>query len=197
MQRCALDILNNQDITIAAILGQYGSGKSYLTMRMALYGVQEKGYQSQILMVRSPEGEGKDPGALPGDLDDKVGRFLYPFSQQLDGGFFELESLRQRGVIDYNIPYYMKGTSYSSTILICDEAEDLDQKQLRLIGTRIGENSRIFLSGDYRQSIVDMSTKNALVEMCERFKGNKMFGCIYLGEDVRSTTSKMFANLFE
>lgn len=52
LQRCALDILNNPDITIAAILGGYGSGKTFLSMQMALYNVREKGYASKILGVR-------------------------------------------------------------------------------------------------------------------------------------------------
>ena len=52
LQRCALDILNNPDITIAAILGGYGSGKTYLSMQMALYNVKEKGRNSKIFGVR-------------------------------------------------------------------------------------------------------------------------------------------------
>lgn len=197
LQRCALDILNNQDITIAAILGGFGSGKTHLSMQMALYNVNEKGYQSKILGVRSPQGEGKEVGFLPGDLNSKVEGFFEPLTQQLNGGEFELESLKQRGVLETNIPFYMKGTTYNDTILVVDEAEDLDEKQIRLIGTRVGSNSKIYFAGDYKQSVINTTTNNALVKMCNEFKGNKQFATIYLGEDVRSSTSKMFANLFE
>ena len=197
LQRCALDILNNQDITIAAILGGFGSGKTHLSMQMALYNVNEKGYQSKILGVRSPQGEGKEVGFLPGDLNSKVEGFFEPLTQQLNGGEFELESLKQRGVLETNIPFYMKGTTYNDTILVVDEAEDLDEKQIRLIGTRVGSNSKIYFAGDYKQSVINTTTNNALVKMCNEFKGNKQFATIYLGEDVRSETSKMFADLFE
>ena len=197
LQRCALDILNNQDITIAAILGGYGSGKSYLSMQMALYNVQEKGYQSKILGIRSPQGEGVEVGYLPGDLEAKTDNFFLPLVQQLNGGEFELESLKQRGVLESNIPYYLKGTTYNDTIMLVDEAEDLDEKQIRLVGTRVGSNSKIYFAGDYKQSVINTTTNNALVKMCNEFKGNKNFATIYLGEDVRSSTSKMFANLFE
>ena len=197
LQRCALDILNNQDITIAAILGGYGSGKSYLSMQMALYNVQEKGYQSKILGIRSPQGEGVEVGYLPGDLEAKTDNFFLPLVQQLNGGEFELESLKQRGVLESNIPYYLKGTTYNDTIMLVDEAEDLDEKQIRLVGTRVGSNSKIYFAGDYKQSVINTTTNNALVKMCNEFKGNKQFATIYLGEDVRSSTSKMFANLFE
>ena len=197
LQRCALDILNNQDITIAAILGGYGSGKTFISLQMALYNVNEKGYQSKILGVRSPQGEGKEVGFLPGDLNSKVEGFFEPLTQQLNGGEFELESLKQRGVLETNIPFYMKGTTYNDTILVVDEAEDLDEKQIRLVGTRVGSNSKIYFAGDYKQSVINTTTNNALIKMCNEFKGNKQFATIYLGEDVRSSTSKMFSNLFE
>ena len=196
LQRCALDILMNPDITIAAILGGYGSGKTFVSMQMALYNVVEKGNQSKILGVREVLGEGKEVGYLKGDFDSKTELFFLPLVQQLNGGEFELESLKQRGVIDTNIPFYMKGTTYNNTIIVVDEAEDLTEKQIRLIGTRLGENSKIYLAGDYKQSVINTGTNNALVKMCNQFKGNKNFGCIYLGEDVRSETSKLFAEIF-
>lgn len=197
LQRCALDILMNPDIKIAAILGGYGSGKTFVSMQMALYNVIEKGNQSKILGVREVLGEGKEVGYLKGDFDSKTELFFLPLVQQLNGGEFELESLKQRGVIDTNIPFYMKGTTYNNTIIVVDEAEDLTEKQIRLIGTRLGENSKIYLAGDYNQSVINTGTNNALVKMCNQFKGNKMFGCIYLGEDVRSETSKLFAEIFD
>lgn len=197
LQRCALDILMNPDITIAAILGGYGSGKTFISMQMALYNVVEKGNQSKILGVREVLGEGKEVGYLKGDFDSKTELFFLPLVQQLSGGEFELESLKQRGVIDTNIPFYMKGTTYNNTIIVVDEAEDLNEKQIRLIGTRLGENSKIYLAGDYNQSVINTGTNNALVKMCNQFKGNKNFGCIYLGEDVRSETSKLFAEIFD
>ena len=90
----------------------------------------------------------------------------------------------------------MKGTTYPHCILIVDESEDLSEKQLRLIGTRVGENGRIFFNGDFRQSLLDDSFTNPLLKMCNKLKGNKLFACITLEEDVRSETSKLFADLF-
>jgi PhoH-like ATPase len=197
LQRCALDILMNPEITVAAVLGGYGSGKTFLAMQMALYNVQEKGNQSKILGVRETLGEGQSIGYLPGTKDEKVGNFFAPLVQSLNGGEFELEKLKMSGVLEVNVPYYMKGTTYNNTVIICDEAEDLSESQIRLIGTRLGENSKIYFAGDYKQSIVNKSQNNPLVKMCNEFKGKHNFACIYLGEDVRSETSKMFAELFE
>lgn len=197
LQRCALDILNNPDISIATILGGYGSGKTFLSMQMALYNVQEKGRVAKILGVREVSGEGKEIGYLPGDMEDKVGKFFEPLTQSLNGGEFELQSLKMSGVLDTNVPFFMKGTTYNDTIIICDEAEDLSESQIRLIGTRLGQNSKIYFAGDYKQSLLTKTVNNPLIKMCNEFKGNEKFGCIYLGEDVRSETSKMFADLFE
>lgn len=196
LQRCALDILNNQYITVAAILGGYGSGKTMLSTKMALMSVLDKGWQSRIIALREAISEGEQIGYLPGEKDIKILDFMLPFADQLDGGEFELESLKQRGVLEANTPYFIKGRTYNDSILIVDEAEDLNEKQIRLIGTRVGMNSRVFYTGDYKQSVVNSSKQNALVKMCNELRGDPKFACIYLDEDVRSETSKMFANLF-
>lgn len=195
-QRCALDILNNPNITVAAILGTFGSGKSYIAMQMALYAVQEKGWQSSILGIREPVGEGRELGYLSGDFEDKNKVWTMPLVQQLDGKEWETERLKQQGVLDFNIPMYMKGTSYANTVMVVDEAEDLTERQIRLIGTRVANGSRIIFDGDYRQSSTNTSG-SPLLKMCDAFKGNPLFACITLEDDVRSATSKLFANLFQ
>lgn len=196
-QRCALDALNNDKITSVALLGTYGSGKTMLATTMALDHIKKKGTQSKILCVREAWGEGREIGFLPGDISDKIGLFQLPFIQQLNGGEFEYKSLVQQGVIESTVLYYMKGTTYDETIMLCDEAEDLTEKQIKLVGTRVGSNSKIYFSGDYKQSLLDSSENNPLLRMCEKLKGNPLFACVYLTEDVRSETSKMFADLFD
>ena len=197
LQRCALDMLGNNDIKICAILGTYGSGKTILSLRMALYNVTEKMLQDKILGVRNAVSEGGEIGYLKGDFESKTDWLFLPLAQNLPGGTYELDSLKQRGVLESNIIYFMKGTTYNDTIIVVDEAEDLNERALRLVGTRVGQNGRIFLAGDYQQSVVNSSSENPLVKMCKEFKGNPLFACIYLEDDVRSETSKLFANLFK
>ena len=197
LQRCALDMLNNPNITICAVLGGYGSGKSFLSIQMALYAVKEKGWQSKILGVREPVGEGAEIGFLPGDMSQKTDEFFMPLVQQLNGGEFELEQLKRNGILESTIPFYLKGQTFPSTVILVDEAEDLSEKQIRLVGTRVGEDSKIIFDGDYKQAIGNNSKTNPLVRMCNELKGNEKFACIYLDEDVRSSTSKLFATLFE
>lgn len=195
LQRCALDLLNSPEITSVALLGTYGSGKTYLAMRMGVYAVNEKGWQSKIVGVREIRGEGQEPGYLPGDLDDKVGNFFMPLEQSLEMGKYEFEDMKANGKLETAIPYFIKGCTYDSSYVIVDEAEDFTFKQIVLIGTRLGDESKIVFSGDYRQSLISKSENNALVEMCEKLKGSHKFGCIFLDTDVRSETSKMYADL--
>ena len=203
LQRCALDILNNPDITIAAILGGYGSGKTYLSMQMALYNVKEKGRNSKILGVREVSGEGKEIGFLPGDMEDKVGRFFEPLSQSLNGGEFELQSLKVSGVLDTNVPFFMKGTTYNDTVILCDEAEDLSESQIKLTAALPVHRQQLgghLPAVDIVNDILQVGVARCLqlrLMVGNEFKGNEKFGCIYLGEDVRSETSKLFADLFE
>ena len=197
LQRCALDMLNNPNITICAVLGGYGSGKSFLAMQMALYAVREKGWQSKIVGVREPISDGKDVGYLPGDMESKTDGFFLPLVQQLNGGEFELEQLKRNGTLESTIPFYLKGQTFPSTVILVDEAEDLSEKQIRLVGTRVGEDSKIIFDGDYKQAVGNNSKTNPLVRMCNELKGNDKFACIYLDEDVRSSTSKLFTQIFE
>ena len=194
-QRLALDLLNNKDIPIKILLGTYGSGKTYLALRMGLYHLKEKGNVSKLLCVREPAGEGKEVGFLRGTFEDKTKMFFKPIEQSLEKGEFELQQLVQRGELETTIPFYLKGTTYDSTMLIVDESSDLRMKQLKLIGTRLGKNSMVAFVGDYKQSIYDTSTSNALIELCNKLKGNPKFGCVTLKEDVRSEASKIFAEL--
>ena len=189
-------MLNNQNITICAILGSPGSGKSYLSINYGLYAIKEKGYQNGIITIREPVSSGRESGYLPGSLEEKIGLYFKPIEEQLDYKEFELNSLRQREQFENITPHYIKGRTLSNQFVICEEAEDLTEKQIRLIGTRIAEGSRIVLSGDYKQSELINTQNNALVKMCNYFKGRNNFSCIYLEDDVRSETSKMFAHMY-
>lgn len=169
---------------------------TYLTSKMALYSVLDRGWQSKVFGIREPVGEGSPCGYLPGELDNKIADFLKPITQYVEKEYFDVENLKQRGVFDGNIPYYLKGVDLDHCVVLCEEAEDFSEKQIRLIGTRLSEGSRIFLSGDYAQSVFNSSLSNPLVKMCDELKGNPLFGCIALQDDVRSETSRLFANLF-
>lgn len=195
LQRCALDALMN--FGIVAVLGNFGSGKTYLCTKMGLYHVLEKGNCSKMVCVRETRGEGEQQGYLPGSLEEKISPFNFPIAQQLDGGEWEMEKLKSSGQLEFQVPYFMKGTTYNETVMVVDEAEDLKDAQIKLVGTRIARDSRIFFSGDFRQSVINKTQDNALIRMCNELKGDPDFACVCLEEDVRSSISKKFAYMFE
>jgi len=192
-----LDLLNNKSIPIVAINGTVGSGKTYLCVRMGLHQTVDKGDFNKVLAIREAIGEGREVGFLKGTFEEKTEMFFKPIVHSLEGGERELESLIVRGVLESNIPYYIKGTTYDQTVIVVDESEDLSRKQIKLVGTRLGEESKIYFAGDYKQSSIDSSERNALVAMCNELKGTKEFGCVYLEQDVRSTASSIFSELFD
>jgi PhoH-like ATPase len=191
-QACALDLLYNPDIPIKIIAGTYGSGKTYLTVKMALYHVLEKGTHSKIMVIRNPIGSGEAIGWLKGTKEDKTQDFFKPIIQHLDGGEQEAFYLEQRGQLIKEIPYYIKGLSIEDTFVIVDEAEDLDVKLLKLIGTRLGENSCIVFSGDFKQAESKYIHNNGLLRAIDKLKGHPLVGIVVLQEDVRSEASKVF-----
>lgn len=195
LQMFALDLLNNRDIPIKIIVGNYGSGKTMLSIRVGLNQVNDKGYYSKIMLVRNPIGSGEEIGFLPGSKQEKIQDFFKPIEQNLEGGEFQLQSMLQQGKLEMEIPFYMKGMTLDNTYTIIDEAEDLDLKTLKLIGTRIGKESCIVFSGDYKQAESKYIRNNGLLTMIDKLKDNPLVGIVVLNEDVRSSASKVFAYL--
>lgn len=194
-QECALDMLYNKEIPIKIIAGTYGSGKTYLTVKMALYHVLEKGNHAKIMVIRNPLGSGEAIGFLKGTKEDKTGDFFRPFIQHLEGGEQEATLLETRGQLIKEIPYYIKGLSIEDTFVVVDEAEDLDKKLTKLVGTRLGVNSEIVFAGDFKQAEDKYLSNNGLLHAIDKLKGNPLVGIVILQEDVRSDASKVFAEM--
>lgn len=195
LQACAIDLLNNKDIPIKIIAGTYGSGKTLLTARMGLYHVLQKGNYSKIFLIRNPIGSGEEIGFIKGDKDQKIEPFLKPIEQNLEGGEIQLQQMIQYRQLEYTIPWYIKGMSIAHSFIMVDEAEDMDKRLIKLIGTRIAEGSCICFSGDWRQSESKFMRDNGLIHLLNNTKDEPLVGAIVLDSDVRSDASKVFAEL--
>jgi predicted ribonuclease YlaK len=197
LQLAALDIMFNPNIPIKVICGQYGSGKTFLAVKASKLMLDE-GKAEKMLLVRNPvPADGIDIGALPGDKNDKVGSYFKPMLQYLDTDFdmFDPENEKKGQAVECEIVSFMKGISVDHTIMIVDEAEDLNLKLLKMVGTRIGDGSSVVFTGDYKQSEARYRADNGLSLFIEKCKGNPLVGIIVLEEDVRSEASKVFADL--
>lgn len=197
LQECALDLLNNDKIPIKIICGTYGSGKTMLAVKTAIKKVLEDGKYDKIMMVRSPVGAGgksQEIGFLPGSKQEKISDFFTPFIQHIEGGEQAVFTLEQRGILQKEIPFYMKGLSLENTIVICDEAEDMNSALIKLVGTRLSEGSSVIFCGDWKQAEEKYVYDNGLVNAIENLKGDELVGIVVLEDDVRSLASKVFAD---
>lgn len=197
-QKLAIDLIMNKDVPIKVIYGVAGSGKTMLSVKLGLDML--KGYSAKynkIMLVRNPLGSGERIGFLKGDKQDKIIEFYKPFQQHFDGDYQEFQRLLNEDRLEIEVPYYMKGLDIQNTLVIFDEAEDSDEKVMRLIGTRIASGSSLIILGDSKQAENQFSEKhNGLTKLVERGKGSPLFGCVCLSDDLRSSASKLFAEIF-
>jgi predicted ribonuclease YlaK len=206
-QECAMDLLYNDAIPIKVIAGNYGSGKSLLSMKI----MEEKiytGLYDKMLLLRNPIAvDAIDIGALPGDFHSKLGHFFSPMVQYLTNDtMFDYkeafdpkneEAAKRRGYqLDMDIVQNLKGISVDRTIVVLDEAEDLSLKLIKVAGTRIGRGSMLVMMGDIKNQTEDKyKYDNGLSAFIEQSKDEPLVGVIYLPMDVRSEMSKIFADL--
>lgn len=205
-QKAAMDLMYNDDIPIKVICGQMGSGKSLISVTMA----EEKMYQGKyntLMLVRNPVAvDNLDIGALPGSKFQKTSMYFNSMLQYLtnetmingvDAFDPENEELnKRRGYnLEMDCVQFLKGISVKDTMVLCDECEDLSVKLIKTLGTRIGKNSCLVLMGDKKQAEKQYRSNNGVATFIEYAKGNPLVGIIYLPEDVRSSASKLFAEM--
>ena len=193
VQRCALDLLLSTEIPVKILAGLPGSGKTRLATELALYHVFDRGNYGSIMFLRNPLGSGEEIGFLTGDKQSKIGDFFRCVQQYIDPSVYRGKDIKN--YIEQDVPFYIKGISYGSKYVLVDEAEDMDLKTLRLIGTRIESDSCVVFCGDWKQAENKFSKNNGLYQLVDKIKGSPLVGIIVLDKDVRSEASKIFANL--
>lgn len=194
-QECAIDLLANTEIPIKVVSGEMGSGKTFLSVKMALYHILEKGNHSKILGLRQPIGSGESIGFLPGTKEEKVGDFFRAFCDQLPRGEQEAEELKSRGQLEFDVPFFIKGRTYTDTFMLVDESEDVNVEEFKLIGSRLGKHSAIAFVGDVNQAEGKYKNNNGLKLGIDYLKGKPLAGIVVLSEDIRSEASKVFADM--
>ncbi len=197
-QRFALDLLNNKDIPIKIIAGGFGSGKTLLSVKTGLHLVEDKGLYKTLMFIRNPiVTDGAEIGFLPGDKSEKIYDFCRPFLQYVEDpkNQFYADNLIKEEKIKMDVVSFLKGVSIEDSFVIMDEAEDLNTKLVKLVGSRIGSKSCIVFTGDWQQSENKYKHDNGLLKLIKEGKGNELVGIVVLEEDLRSPASRVFAEL--
>lgn len=146
-------LLTSNQITICS--GPAGVGKSYIAMKAAVDLLMEpdNGYEKIIIVRPAVEAEEK-LGALPGNLEEKLDPYIFPSYYLLNKiiGKESREKLKEAEVIEVFALAYMRGMNIDNSILIFEEAQNSTPNQMKLLLTRIGSNSKFFISGDLEQT---------------------------------------------
>jgi phosphate starvation-inducible protein PhoH and related proteins len=152
-QRIYYDILKNNQITICS--GPAGVGKSYIAMKAAVDLLSDPNSPYEKLMIVRPAVEAEEKlGSLPGSLEEKLDPYISPSYYLLNKliGKETRERLIQSDFIEVQALAYIRGWNIDNTILIFEEGQNSTPNQMKLLLTRIGFNSKFFISGDLEQT---------------------------------------------
>lgn len=191
-QACALDALNNPDLTAVFILGLAGSGKTMMSVKMAQEKMMNKGDYGRIALMR--KADVSSVGFLPGDMDEKMGVFYETFLQHLDNPLQDPIKMEENGQLTKHEISFVKGLSMDSTLILVDECSDLSLKEIRNCGTRVGKDSKIVFTGDFAQTNDAFVKSSGIIEAVNKLKGDPQCAIVVLTQDERSETCKLFAN---
>jgi len=158
-QQFALDALLDPEVGLVTLMGKAGTGKTLLAIAAGLYQVEELGVYGRLLMSRPIFPMGNDLGYLPGEIEEKLNPWMQPIFDNLE---FLLERQKGRkinsvaklltdGIIGIEPLTYIRGRSIPGQFLVVDEAQNLTPLEVKTIITRVGEGTKIVLTGDLQQ----------------------------------------------
>lgn len=169
-QKAYVEAIERHALTLA--VGPAGTGKTFLATVQAVRHLQERRVE-RIVLTRPAVEAGERLGFLPGDLQQKVDPYLRPLYDALHLllGQERTTGLIEKGVIEIAPLAYMRGRTLADAFVIVDEAQNTSCAQMRMVLTRLGENSRMVVTGDITQIDLPPSQISGLVEAAEVLNG--------------------------
>lgn len=206
-QLFTMDALLNDAIQLVTLVGKAGTGKTLLAVAASLNKTIDENLFSRILVSRPTLPMGKDIGFLPGTVEEKLTPWMYPIIDNVDlllrseakarrhiRGFKEL---MDTGILIIEPLTYIRGRSIHNQYLIVDEAQNLTPHEIKTIITRVGDGTKIVLTGDPYQidnPYID-SSSNGLTYVVEKFKAQEIAAHVTLTKGERSLLSELAANI--
>ncbi|AAQ00402.1 MULTISPECIES: PhoH family protein [Prochlorococcus] len=168
-QKAYVDAMEKNDLTFS--LGPAGTGKTFLATVLAVRMLTERKIE-KIILTRPAVEAGERLGFLPGDLQQKVDPYLRPLYDALHAllGLEKTSILFDKGVIEVAPLAYMRGRTLEDAFIILDEAQNTTSAQMRMVLTRLGERSRMVVTGDITQIDLPKGQISGLVEAIEVLK---------------------------
>jgi phosphate starvation-inducible PhoH-like protein len=169
-QRSYVEAMERHDLTLA--LGPAGTGKTFLATVQAVRMLNERRVE-RLILTRPAVEAGERLGFLPGDLQQKVDPYLRPLYDALHSllGAERTSALLEKGVIEVAPLAYMRGRTLADAFVILDEAQNTTAAQMRMVLTRLGENSRMVVTGDPSQVDLPAGQISGLEEAARVLEG--------------------------
>jgi len=168
-------------------VGPAGSGKTYLAMASAVAAMHRREVKRIVLTRPALEAAGERLGFLPGDLNEKISPYLRPLYDALRDLVDEDKFVRmmERGQIEVAPLAFMRGRTLQNAFVILDEAQNCTSEQMMMLLTRMGEHTKIVVTGDPSQSDLPRGIANGLQHAVRVLGGIDGIGIVHLGlEDV-------------
>jgi PhoH-like ATPase len=194
-QAFAIDLLMDPSVKIVTLVGRAGSGKTLMAIAAGLQQTiglrQDSNHYDRLIVSRPVQPLGKDIGFLPGTMEEKMLPWLMPIQDNLKflmGDRTNLEMYMEKGKIEVEALTYIRGRSIANAFIVIDEAQNLTKHEVKTIITRIGEGTKIVLTGDIEQidNVYVNETSNGLAHAIEKFKNFPIAGHVTFRKGERS-----------
>tara|TARA_R110000824_G_scaffold3253_3_gene15469 strand:- start:10088 stop:11407 length:1320 start_codon:yes stop_codon:yes gene_type:complete len=202
-QKFALDLLLDPNVPVITLVGKAGSGKTLCAIAAGLHQTVEDGKESiyrRLIVTRPIQPLGRDIGYLPGSMEEKMIPWLSPIKDNLEylmGDKKMLDLYINDGTIEVEALTYIRGRSISNAYIVIDECQQLTQHEIKTILTRVGENTKIVMTGDIEQidNVYVDETSNGLTYVVEKLKEHDLAGHITLTKGERSKVATLAAKI--
>lgn len=169
-QQLLIDSFNKNDMIFA--VGPAGTGKTYLSIALAVKAMKEKNAK-KIILSRPAVEAGEKLGFLPGDMKDKIDPYLQPLYDALEDMIpaAKLQDMMDKHIIQIAPLAFMRGRTLSDAVVILDEAQNTTPAQIRMFLTRMGWNTKMIITGDMTQIDLPHDQKSGLKEALQLLSG--------------------------
>ena len=169
-QQDLIDAFAKDDMVFA--VGPAGTGKTYLSIALAVKALKEKTAR-KIILSRPAVEAGEKLGFLPGDMKDKIDPYLQPLYDALEDMIpqVKLQDMMEKKIIQIAPLAFMRGRTLSDAVVILDEAQNTTAAQIKMFLTRMGWNTKMIITGDLTQIDLPHNTRSGLAEAMDILDG--------------------------
>ena len=197
-QQKLIDAYKQNDMVFA--VGPAGTGKTYLSIALAVKALKEK-QAKKIILSRPAVEAGEKLGFLPGDMRDKIDPYLQPLYDALEDMLpqVKLQDMMEKNIIQIAPLAFMRGRTLNDAVVILDEAQNTTPAQIRMFLTRMGWNTKMVITGDMTQIDLPHSQKSGLIEALHILNNVEGIGVVNLDRSdiVRHKLVTRLVNAYE